>query len=304
MPSPGDRLDWDISATGTVTVNMDIPTSNGYDQVVLRPNQIDDQAQALYGYHSCHFLASAISCMTGDWPLVTVTGCPPGADQPRHIHTAVVAPDGRVLDIFGASASVQDWYASWADRVGFPLTLHDRLRSEDIPEVVTKPGASDLPRGRLWWVQDSGGNDTMSAVHLHFARAVLRQHGYDQHLPRQSRSAGDGPQAQRSVPACPPPSPTSPLSSTSGGSVMGIEEVRNAVQQAQQDGTQILGSVQQAISDTGHIRALLAQAFTGSEHHAPAESLGALDRAESLLEEARSLVHIGIEAAGSYGAAL
>lgn len=259
-----ERLDWDF--TGTTTVHLDGGgTANGYDKCVLQRNTIDDHARAFYGHHSCHYLASAISCMTDDWPMVTLTGIPPGYSEEKHVHTAVVAPDGRVLDIFGTHSSVGDWHAQWADQMPFALHRHDGVRSEDITELLgfRYDDGRPPPSGRMWWTEHTP--DGLIAAHQHFARAVLNQNGYGHHLRLQAHSPLETQQQHAPAAKVPAPRPETPAHTQPGGTAMSsVEDLRLSLAAANQRAAYAGRGLQQADLEIEEAQTLLAQALQGT----------------------------------------
>lgn len=271
---------------GTLTVTLSPPTGNGYEQVVLRPNEIDEHAQALYGYHSCHYLASAINCMTTGWSMVTLTGTPPGHDTDKHVHTASEAPDGRVLDIFGISPNVHAWRADWERRVPFPLQFHRGLRSQDVHDLVKNPGSP--PAGRWWWTR---GAVALTAAHQHFARALLRTHGYDNHLLPEAHSTTHTEQpspapASTSRPQPGPSTPSTARTNPGGTAMTGIDEILAACLATSDKTRSAIAAIQQATVEISEIQALMATVASSGNAEIQ-EAIGTFHRVFTDLEQSQ-----------------
>ncbi|KAA5829562.1 hypothetical protein F1721_24920 [Saccharopolyspora hirsuta] len=215
------RLDQDITAPTTVT--MTTPTADGRLSIHLKPGQINADAQSLYGYHSCHYLASAISSMTGGWFLVTMTARPFGGDRDVHAHTGTITPAGRVIDVWREYPSVDAFRDYWKQRiVGADfLKVHAPVTPGQAIELVRQPGDTGTFRGNQWWTE----NPSMNPIHQHFARLVLEERGLAHHLLPQARPARQqtAPSPARAASA------TNATPSSGRTSLMGIGEIRQAV---------------------------------------------------------------------------
>ncbi|QIZ33935.1 hypothetical protein [Saccharopolyspora sp. ASAGF58] len=262
------RLDQDL--TNPTTIRMGTRTADGRTEVRLTPCLIDAEAQSLYGYHSCHYLASAISGMTGGWPLVTLMARPPGGQRDLHAHTGTITPDGRVLDIWGEYSSIEAFRARWEPQINGQVTTHAPITPGQAVELVTQPGETKR-HGDLWWAHNPG----MTPIHQHFARTVLRRHGLNHHLRPEARTGIDHiwvETRKNIVPEQSTPDATAAPKSTatttfSGGSVMSTlaEQARHALSLANEKATYVQGALQQARLDLDDIIAQLSQVTDTAE---------------------------------------
>ncbi|MER7011514.1 hypothetical protein ABT324_08820 [Saccharopolyspora sp. NPDC000359] len=223
---------------GTMPMRLDSPTAGGRTEFLLNAEVIDGDAKSFFGRGYCHWLAGAIHCMTG-WDLLTYEKQQPdGSWLPAH--TAVVTPHGRVLDIFGEhdSAAVARAYATSSDGSQYTVRTR-RVRNEDMCGEVIR-GADHLQGDPLWWSRGPYRGD-MTTVFVHFARLLVTKHNYREHLleNRPNRPASTAIPAAR-------PTPETHTTPSSGGTSMGIDEIRQTVVIANEKALYACGALREA----------------------------------------------------------
>ncbi|MEU6263897.1 hypothetical protein [Saccharopolyspora shandongensis] len=286
-----------------MTIDMGTPTADGRSQLRVTPGVIDGDAQSLYGYHSCHSLASAISVMTGGWPLVTLMTRLPGGQRDQHAHTGTITPDGRVIDIWGEYPSVEAFQSHWEPRINGQMTTHAPITPGQAIELVTQPGEDDH-RGDLWWTH----HRDMTPCHQHFAREVLRRHGLLGHLKPEARTDRDRTQTEKNIAAersTQDPAPKSTASTTfSGGSAMSTlaEQARNALNIANEKATYVQRALQQAGLDIDDIIAQLSQVTTDAE--SVQQASGMYQQAKSDVEQLQGLINSAVDTTQQYAGVL
>jgi hypothetical protein len=168
--------------SGYVELRVNPPTPEGRSSFRFTAGQIDEDAEAYFGRGFCHWLAGAIHCLTG-WELLTYDiQEPDGTWMPAH--TAVTLPAGTVLDIFGEhdSHAVADRYA----HDGRFRVRTRQVRNENMPgDVIT--GIDDLRGDQFWWSRTTFAGPQLTGMVLHFARTLVRLHGYGSHLHSDAR---------------------------------------------------------------------------------------------------------------------
>lgn len=170
-----DEVDLAAGFAGTLDVHIPMGTGRGHTDLTLTAGQVDWQAEEYFGRYHCHWLSSALSGLTG-WQHTTFeVREPDGTWKP--VHSGVLAPTGRVLDIFGERESdqVQRFYSQ--AHQGREVRQRHIAPAEMPGEVITDNSAQ---RGdRHWWARSLPQQGR--AAYLHFAREVLARTGYHRH---------------------------------------------------------------------------------------------------------------------------
>jgi len=298
---------------GQIDYWLSKPTPEGRTEFTLSSGVIDTDAEAFFGRGFCHWLAGAIHCMTG-WDLVTYDfQRPDGSWAPAH--TAVRTPYGTVLDIFGEhhNEDVEQRYSP-----------NGPVRSRQVPperfcsQVL---GTSTDLDDRWWWSQTGGFDDhEKQVVVAHFARLLLRKHGYGEHLRypetphpdnvhtapelvsvhkhSTSKERATEP-ARASTPASTPASTAS--STHSGGTSMsGVDEIAMVIAQATQNSEQIrsaLAQIQQWAEDTS---GQLGTVLQGSNQPEVQQSLQAFAQITQQASEMHQLTAGAVDGLESY----
>ncbi len=174
--TPPRQVDLRADLDGHYNLFSSIPSAGGRTEFTVVAGNITDDEQEFFGRCYCHWLAAAIHSITG-WDLVTIDYRPTGSTEWAPAHTGALTPDGVVLDIFGQAgiAAVRERYA-----VNGAESRHRIVAGPDMPgDVITDAG--DLRGDHLWWTRmfDDPG---LQGVVLHFARLLLRRHGYGDHI--------------------------------------------------------------------------------------------------------------------------
>ncbi|MFG1792178.1 hypothetical protein [Nocardia sp. NPDC049149] len=144
----------------------DVPSTNrGQRDFTFTPNKIDDDAVEYLGYNHCHFLSAAIHRLTG-WDIVSIDQLRDG--KPNSVHSAVLTPEGELLDVFGR-ADVETATAELG------ADSHRVVAVGDMPGDVVI-GVDHLRGDPIWWA--TANQRQVVEVVSHFARCVLRENGY------------------------------------------------------------------------------------------------------------------------------
>lgn len=170
-----DDVDTTVGFAGTLEVHIPVGTGRGYTDLTLTANTVDWQAEEYFGRYHCHWLASALGGLTGWQQAVFEVREPDGTWKP--VHSGVLAPTGRVLDIFGerAPAEVERFYSE--GHQGRPVR-HRVLAPAEMPgEVIT--GVDEHRGDPHWWARELP--EPGRAAYLGFARHVLDRTGYHRH---------------------------------------------------------------------------------------------------------------------------
>lgn len=297
MPDTGLSVDLRRDFAGFVELTLEKPTPEGRRFFVLTANEIDGDAESFFGRGYCHWLAAAIHSATG-WDLVTVDALRPDG-QWKPAHTAVVTPAGTLLDIFGERPAEQ------VRRTYMRGDYTDtRLRSV---EAANMPGdvltdIDDLRGDPLWWT-NVFSTPEFQGVLLHFARLLLRRHGYGEHL---DEAATERPgQAAKHTTTTTTRTPTSPP--VPGGRETGmssVDEVRAALANSNSKAEGLQGLLAQATQELGEIVAGVAQATSGSQHTAIQEATGIYAQIGTQIEQAMGMVSVAVNAVTTYTGSL
>ncbi|UKD50817.1 hypothetical protein L3Q65_00545 (plasmid) [Amycolatopsis sp. FU40] len=164
-------LNYDFA--GYVDLTLSEPTPYGRTAFVLTAGVIDAEAEEFFGRSQCHWLAGAIHSLTG-WPL-TVVDIGDGEHGWRAVHTAAITPRGTLLDIFGEHSEAvmrQGYFGIGASRVRLR-----RVAGADLPGDAVQD-ARGLRGNPLWWTESTFTTPAMQGLLLHFARLLLRRHGF------------------------------------------------------------------------------------------------------------------------------
>lgn len=287
MPAPD--LSGDFS--GYVELKVNPPTPEGRSEFLLTAGQIDEDAEAYFGRGFCHWLAGAIHCLTG-WELVTYDRQEPdGSWLPAH--TAVATPEGTVLDIFGEhdSSAVADRYTG-----GGRFRVRTRqVRNENMPgDVIT--GTDHLRGDRFWWSRRAFEGPQLTGLVLHFARTLVRRHGYGSHLPSNAPAIPD--QRTHNIPT------PAPMTTTGGTVLSSIDEIRAILAASNTKAEGILGALAQASQDTQEIQGQLNQATQGSSQASVQEAMGLYAQIAATFDQLMGMVHAARGAVDTYAAGL
>uniref|UniRef100_UPI003F491721 hypothetical protein n=1 Tax=Amycolatopsis sp. CA-293810 TaxID=3239926 RepID=UPI003F491721 len=280
--------------SGFANLKAEHPTPEGRQVFRLTSGQIDEDAQAFFGRGFCHWFAAAMHSVTG-WDLITVDARTTTAGwQPAH--TAVVTPAGTLLDVFGEH-SAEDLRRRYlnADQ---PETRLRQVESANMPGDVLV--AIDHLRGDpLWWTAVFSGQD--KGMVLHFARLLLRHHGYGDHIHasalERTKSAGGSP----------PKTPSSTNTSPAGGKETGmsnVDEVRAALSLSTGRAEGVRGLLAQAQQELSEVVAGVTQAASGSGDAEIQQAIGLYAEAGTQIEQIGSMVARALGSVSGYVARL
>ena len=150
--------------TGEVNIELAPPgTDHGYTKLTLTAGVIDWQARELLGCCHCHYLAGAVHALTG-WNMIAFFAAGDPGPSPRH--TAVLTPQGRVLDINGVHGTPQDCIRG-SDLEARPFSTREANQLYDGHDEDD----------RFWWAR--GQTDVAVAVFAHYARLLVSMHQQD-----------------------------------------------------------------------------------------------------------------------------
>lgn len=294
---------------GQVDYWLSEPTPEGRTEFTLTSGVIDEDAESFFGRGFCHWLAGAIHCMTG-FELVTYdVQRPDGSWLPAH--TAVRTPNGTVLDIFGEHHN---------EDVERRYSPNGPVRSREVQaELFTSQvfGTEAFYGDRWWWAKEGRFDDHKKHVVVtHFARLLLRKHGYGEHLrypetphPNNVHTAPalfsvhkHSTSKNRAVEPAYASTPASSASFTSSGgtSMAGIEEIAIAIAQATQNSEQIrsaLAQIQQWADDTA---GQLTTVLQGSSQPEVQQSMQAFAQITQQAGEMHQLTAGAVEGLESY----
>lgn len=215
------RVDLRGDFRGTADLTAADPTPEGRRHFSLTAGVIDMDAEALFGRGMCHWLAGAMHSLTG-WN-VGVIDYDAGATGWQQAHSGVITPRGTLLDIFGERSP--DEVCRYYTESG---TYRTRLR--EVPAQLI-PGAmlprDDFRRDPLWWCDQFASPESQSVL-LHFARLLVRNHGYADHIDPAAIERPMPPPDADAAPTSAPDSPTATTPAIGGGGtpVSNIEEAR------------------------------------------------------------------------------
>ncbi len=302
--------------TGQFRVTTDPVQPGAPTSFLLKSGEIDDDAKSFFGYRYCHWLAGALHCLTG-WELVAFDEERPhglsfaeraicGGHKPfdEHwwpVHTAVRTPKGTVLDILGEATPERRAEDFWLrdERVrAVPF------RNEDMPARV-ELARPELRGDPLWWCKTTFADPRLTAIVAHFARTVLTQHGYGEHITNGAHLL----QSSRPTTPATHPQPTATTTATTssastlGGNTM-IEQVRQAIAMSTDKAQTIAGMLQQATTEADEIQALLAQVLQGSSSAEAQQVLGIFAQLTEQLTQSSQAIHPAVEALHHYAARL
>ncbi|MER5389906.1 hypothetical protein [Saccharopolyspora sp. NPDC002686] len=267
---------------GIVDLSLNTPTPEGRSKFRLNSDVIDGDAEAFFGRGFCHWLAGAVHCLTG-WDLITYDRQQPdGSWLPAH--TAIVAPSGRILDIFGEHEpeAVVRRYEPGPDNT-LNVVRTRRVRNEDMCGEVVR-GADHLRGDPLWWSKNVFTGD-LTAVITHFARVLVTKHNYREHLPenRANRSA------DAVIPAARPAPETRTASTTpsSGGTTaMSIDTIRETMASSNEKAQFACGALRQAHIEFSEIVSTLSSVGAGeSSQEGPRQALATYSQLRDQLDE-------------------
>lgn len=299
---PELRYDFEGWAELTTTVE----TAGGRKMFTLTADRLDAEAQHFFGRGFCHWLAGAIHCLTG-WELITYDRQQPTGEW-KPAHTAVLTPNGRVLDIFGefSPEEVVQRYQQGGYRV-----RTRKVSNEHMPGDVVE-GVDDLRGDPFWWARTCFKEPVATGVVTHFARVLLDRYGHNRHITNGAHLHTRQPTRTTVTTPSPAPNPpaspattTTPATSTTlwGGNTM-IEQVRHAIAMSTDKAQTIAGMLQQATTEIGEIQALLSQALQGSTSAEAHEVLGIFAQLTEQLMQSSQAIHPAVDALNSYAARL
>lgn len=157
---------------GTVQFDLGVPTAGGHRRITLTAGVLDEQAREFFGRFRCHRLAAAMACLTG-WPVLVVDRGSTGGEWAA-THSAVCAPSGGVVDVFGEAEPAALVQRCQAAHPGVPVVARTVAVGEMPGEVLVD--LSHLRGDRWWWARETSRE--LIAVTAHFARLVLSAAGY------------------------------------------------------------------------------------------------------------------------------
>lgn len=288
----GPWKDW-LGSSDFVDISLSQPTYHGTTELQLCRWAVDDGAKDFFGAAFCHWLAAAIATRSG-WQVATVDH-DDGNGGWEPAHSVVITPDGTAVDIFGEHPSIEtvkDWFSSQGKR---------RARHRIVP-VEHMPGdtVSNLDHLRgdpNWWAADFGDN---AWIIRHFAGHMLRTTGH-----------GDPPVSLPPPPPIPatdtPPAPApdpAPSTTSTGGTAMGIDEIRAAIAETQQRGEGAATQLTAIRNELEGATALLMQITQGSSDPSVTEAVGQLQTVTDELDQLTPRIHSATETAQAYAARL
>ena len=287
------RLDGDFE--GTAELHIDGGTSAGSETLTLTSGQIGPHEEEFFGQSHCHWLAAAMSCMTG-WELVGVKLYYPGQGWTA-VHTAVATPDGAVLDIYGRHDSLDAFAERYRKLTGLEVEVR-RLPREDLFHdhlTSTDPSLIDDP---LWWTR-TDPDRRMPALYQHYARLVLTKAGYE--VPEHCRPAPKPDPNEKHNLALPNSATT-----TTGGvpTVSSIDEIRAVLASSNEQAEGVLAALAQASQTANEIQGRLHQVAAASNQAAAHEAMGLYAQITENVSQLMGLVSAARSAVESYAAGL
>ncbi|GAA3554430.1 hypothetical protein GCM10022222_42590 [Amycolatopsis ultiminotia] len=302
--TPGPRRDWRVDMradfAGSAPMEVDPPTPNGRWQFELTAGRIDQDAEDFFGRGYCHWLAGAIHSMTG-WELATVDSSGPDGWEPAH--TAVVTPNGSLLDIFGERTA--DVVRADHNQGGRVETRVRDVSSVHMPgDVIT--GIDDLRGDPLWWANMFGDDDSRSVL-LHYARLVLRQNGYGEDIAEsalESTATSVDPAPSHHPSTSTAPSTTTSPGTGGGATMSSIEEIRAFLFGSNEKATGLQGLLAQAAAEAQDVTAGIQTAAQGSANPAIQEAVSIYAQITAAVEQAIGMVTVARDTLGSYAATL
>lgn len=285
---------------GWVDATSPIEFAGGRREFRLTANRLDAEVQEFFGRGFCHWLAGAIHCLTG-WELITYDRQRPSGEW-KAVHTAVLTPTGRVLDIYGEFSPKE--IVQRYERGGCPVRTR-KVANEHMPgEVIDH--VDDLRGDPFWWARTWFKAPEWTGVVTHFARVLLDRHGHSHHITNGAHlHQRQRPQPAQSTPSPatqPPASPTTPT--TPGGGNTMIEQVRQAIALSTDKAQTIAGMLQQATTEADEIQALLAQVLQGSTSAEAQQVLGVFAQLTDQLTQSSQALHPAVDALHHYAARL
>ncbi|WP_146073622.1 hypothetical protein [Amycolatopsis sp. CA-126428] len=245
---------------------------------------IDDEARTFFGHGFCLFLSGAIYSLV-NVDICTVYVRRPGEGHFRPVHSGVITPDGRFLDIFG-HRTTDTIKAAYREAFGGDVYLRTVDGQYYHAEVTDVDEDSCDTR---WW-QEEFDTPAKQAVLLHFARLLLHKSGYGDRIPLMARPELRARTPQKPVARKPCPRPAAPTRKETGMSIPEDVARLNALA-----GSIPLGQLQQlseaelppelldarrALSESGDARSILG----GTQEAAEADN--ALSHAVAKLDQA------------------
>ena len=259
------RLDGDFQ--GSAELHIEGGTSAGSERLTLTSGQIGPEEEEFFGQSHCHWLASAMSYMTG-WDLVAVNLHDPDQGWTA-VHTAVLAPDGAVLDIYGRHDSMDAFDQRYRELTGLDVSVRRMPRDQLFRDHLstTDPSLVDDP---LWWTR-TDTDPRMSGLYQHYARLVLTNAGHE--IPEHCRPR---PVANLDPEQTPPPPSSSNRTTASGGTpaMSSIEEIRAVLASSNEQADSVLGALAQAAQTTTEIQGRLHAVAEGSIQAPVHEAIG------------------------------
>ncbi|WP_435061908.1 hypothetical protein [Amycolatopsis thermoflava] len=273
-------------------------TSAGSETLTLTSGQIGPQEEEFFGQSHCHWLAAAMSCMTG-WELVGVKLYYPDQGWTA-VHTAVATPDGAVLDIYGRHDSLDAFAERYRRLTGLEVEVR-RLPREDLFHdhlTSTDPSLIDDP---LWWTR-TDPDRRMPALYQHYARLVLTKAGYE--VPEHCRPAPKPDANEKHTPA---PSGTTATTTTPAGgtpAMSSIEEIRAVLAGSNEQAEGVLGALTQASQAAAEIQGRLDSVAGGSSQAPVQEALGLYAELRDTVDRLVGMVTAARTAVETYAASL
>lgn len=270
---------------GCIDLTLPEPTPDGRRYFTLTTGTIDIDAESFFGRGFCHWLAGAIHSITG-WDVYTIEYRKLDENIWRAAHSGVLTPAGTVLDIFGEHhhQDVCDRYLQDGNDTR-PMIV----QGPNVPGDVVV-GVDHLRGDHLWWTEEFATPELQGMV-LHFARLLLTQHGYGQHIRAEARP-------RPAIPV-PPPDPPSPSPDRKDVVAMSIPEevaqlnaIANAIplgllqQISEAEVPAELLAAREALSGGGDVQAIL-----GRTHEATGAAQG-ISHAIAMLDRAKEAYQI------------
>ncbi|AIJ20117.1 traB gene [Amycolatopsis methanolica 239] len=290
------RLDGDFE--GTAELHIPGGTSAGSETLTLTSGQIGPQEEEFFGQSHCHWLAAAMSCMTG-WELVGVKLYYPGQGWTA-VHTAVATPDGAVLDIYGRHDSLDAFAERYRKLTGLEVEVRRLPREELFHDHLTTTD-SRLIDDPLWWTR-TDSDRRMPALYQHYARLVLTKAGHE--VPEHCRPAPSPDANGTQTP--PPPSTTATTTTTAGGTpaMSSIEEIRAVLAGSNEQAEGVLGALGQASQAVSEIQGRLHSVAGGSSQAPVQEALSLYAELRDTVEKLMGMVAAARSAVETYATSL
>ncbi|WAL65597.1 hypothetical protein ORV05_32740 [Amycolatopsis cynarae] len=290
------RLDQDFA--GSVRLYLPGGTTSGTTDFTLTAGQIGPSEMEFFSQSRCHWLAGAISCMTG-WDIVGVKLCYPDTGW-KLVHSAVSVPDGSVLDILGRRPNPSALVEEYQRVHGLPVSLAWRRTHEMFNNYLTG-GDPSLVGDPLWWTK-TDADPRVAALYQHYARLLITHAGYE--VPEHCRPAPRPDTNTTAATGRPAPHHNTTNNTTGGTPVSHVDEIRAILAATNQQAENVFAALAQASQDTDQIRGQLHQVAEGSNQAAAQEALGIYAQLRESLDQVMGLVSAARTSVETYAASL